>query len=77
VVRYWHGYLPAAGCKLLWPPCVADADIIFLSGFFLLSFFFFFGPADATATPSSLAPVKSRGGGGEGGGGGSRTACEH
>jgi len=26
----------------LWPPCVADADIIFLSCFFLLSLFFFF-----------------------------------
>ena len=27
---------------LLWPPCVADADIVFLScGFFFLSFFFF------------------------------------
>jgi len=26
----------------LWPPCVADADILFLSCFFLLSFFFFF-----------------------------------
>jgi len=26
---------------LLWPPCVADADIIFCScGFYLLSFFF-------------------------------------
>jgi len=28
--------------QLLWPPCVADADIIFCScGYFLLSFFFF------------------------------------
>ena len=33
----------AYSVALLWPPCVADADIIFLScGFFLLSFFFFF-----------------------------------
>jgi len=24
---------------LLWPPCVADADIIFLCGFFLLLLF--------------------------------------
>jgi len=24
---------------LLWPPCVADADIIFFSGFFLLLLF--------------------------------------
>jgi len=37
VVRYWHGYLPAARCK-----------------------WFEYGPADATATPSSFAPVKSR-----------------
>jgi len=29
----------------LWPPCVADADIIFLpGGFFYLSFFFFSSP---------------------------------
>ena len=36
VVRYWHGYLSGARCKL-----------------------FAYGVADATATPSSLAPVKS------------------
>ena len=30
-------------CDLLWPPCIADADIIFLPcGFFLLSIFFSF-----------------------------------
>ena len=29
--------------KLLWPPCVADADIIFLPcGFFLFFFYLFF-----------------------------------
>jgi len=37
VVRYWHGYLSGAKCKL-----------------------FAYGPADTNATPSSLAPVKSR-----------------
>jgi len=37
VVRYWHGYLSGARCKL-----------------------YAYGLADATATPSSLAPVKSR-----------------
>jgi len=35
VVRYWHGYLSGARCKL-----------------------FAYGPGYATATPSSLAPVK-------------------
>jgi len=31
----------AAACGPLWPPCVADADIIFAScGFFFLSIFF-------------------------------------
>jgi len=28
-------------CCCLWPPCVADADILFLSSFFLLLSFFF------------------------------------
>jgi len=37
VVRYWHGYLSGARCKLL-----------------------AYGPADATATASSLASLKSR-----------------
>ena len=33
--------LPIYAYRFLWPPCVADADIIFLPcGFFYLSFFF-------------------------------------
>jgi len=36
---------PPCGAFLLWPPCVADADIIFLPcGFFLLSSFFYSSP---------------------------------
>jgi len=30
--------------SVLWPPCVADADIIFLPNGFYLSFFFFLSP---------------------------------
>jgi len=35
-----QGSVFIAVCYFLWPPCVADADIIFLPcGFYLLSFF--------------------------------------
>jgi len=47
--------------KLLWPPCVAAAGIIFLSrGFFLLSFFFFIPrliSAVADAMSTILVPM--------------------
>jgi len=37
----FHPYARLVPCILLWLPCVADADIIFLAcGFFLLSFFY-------------------------------------
>ena len=36
---------PASGLDFLWPPCVADADIIFLPcGFFLYIFLFYSSP---------------------------------
>ena len=39
-VLYMQHYLYKIWCSLLWPPCLADADIIFLScGFFYLLFF--------------------------------------
>jgi len=41
----------------LWPPCVADADIIFCSyGFFCLSSFFFF-PRLFSAVPDQMSVI--------------------
>jgi len=40
-IKHWHLLLVITlqNAASLWPPCVEDADIIFLSCFFLLSFF--------------------------------------